>query len=224
MIVQGSVNEVNMEWLDRSMVAERATPVIFSEISKRLLKAGRKIAEVREWGSFMVLITFESKEAMADAMYHEVEWLRSLFYEVRPWSVGEWPPSRKVWIERHRLQPFAWSMSNFRAIGEAWGSVIGLEKGTVSGYCVGNARICIDSYQKSFIKGCITLDMGELKCDIYVREVADDSNFVLISFDSLENDSAGAIQVPTTYACVKEATGAVATSCRPSSMVAVGQK
>ena len=64
--------------------------------------------------------------------------------------------------------------------------------------------------------------MGELKCDIYVREVADDPNFVLISFDSLENDSAGAIQVPTTYACVKEATGIVATSCRLSSVVAVG--
>ena len=105
---------------------------------------------------------------MVDALSLEVEGLHPLFYEIRPWSVREWSHSRKVWIECLGLHPFAWSVSNIQAIGEAWGSVIRLEEDTVSGKCVGNARICIDSYQKSFIKGWLTLDMGELKCDIYI--------------------------------------------------------
>ena len=56
-IVQGSVNNLNMEWLGRSIVAQKTTSLTFMEVCERLLKAGKRISEVREWGSFMVLIT-----------------------------------------------------------------------------------------------------------------------------------------------------------------------
>ena len=55
----------------------------------------------------MGLITFESKEAMADALSHEVEQLHFLFYEFRPWFMSKWSHSKKVWIECLGLQPFA---------------------------------------------------------------------------------------------------------------------
>ena len=41
-IVRVSVNNVNMEWLGRSIVAERATHFIFSEVSERLLNVGKE--------------------------------------------------------------------------------------------------------------------------------------------------------------------------------------
>ena len=74
--------------------------------------------------------------------------------------------------------------------------MIGIEEDIVSGKCVRSARICIDSYQKSFIKGWLALDIGELKYHIYAREVSSDPSFVLVSLDSLENDLVDAILVP----------------------------
>ena len=56
-IVWGRVNNDNMEWLGRSIVVESAIPLIFIEVSERLLNARKRISELREWGSLMVLIT-----------------------------------------------------------------------------------------------------------------------------------------------------------------------
>ena len=83
--------------------------------------------------------TFETKEAMEDAIPNGAEWLTSsLFYKVRPWSIKEWSQSRKVWIECFGLQPYAWSVNNLKAIGEAWGAVIGFNMATVTGKCMGS--------------------------------------------------------------------------------------
>ena len=84
--VQGEINNENLEWLHRSIVAEKATPINLAMVSERLLNTGRKVAEVRDWGSFLAFVTFESKEAMEEGISCGVEWLKSFFYEFRPWT------------------------------------------------------------------------------------------------------------------------------------------
>ena len=143
--VQGNVNNKNLEWFHRSIVAKKATPINFAEVSNNLLSAYKRAIEFREWGLFMVLIIFESKEAMEDILSYEAKWLCSFVNEFRPWSSNEWPHSRKVWIECIGLQPFAWSVSNLRAIGQAWGTIIGFEKDFVSSRCVRTTRVLINT-------------------------------------------------------------------------------
>ena len=85
-------------------MAKKATLIDLAEISKSLMNAGRKVEGVKEWGSFMALIIFETKEAVEDAISNGAEWLTSsLFYQIRPWSMKEWSQSRKVWIECYGL-------------------------------------------------------------------------------------------------------------------------
>ena len=46
--VWGNVNNRNLEWLRQSIVAEKATPINFAEVSNSLLGADKRVVEVRE--------------------------------------------------------------------------------------------------------------------------------------------------------------------------------
>ena len=46
--VRGEINNENLEWLHRSIVAEKATPINLAMVFENLLNAGRKVTEARE--------------------------------------------------------------------------------------------------------------------------------------------------------------------------------
>ena len=222
--VQGNANNKNLEWLRQSIVVKKATPINIAEVSNNLPSANKRVAKVREWGSFMVLINFKSKEAMEDVLSYEVEWLCLFFNKFRPWSSNEWPYSRKVWIECIGLQPFTWSISNLRAIGQAWGTVIGFDEDSVSSRCVGTARVLIDTYQKSHIKGWVSLDLGQMICDLYVREVCLDMSIVKVSWDVMEFKNDCIVQNSPHGGSFGGFDGVVVVVRHPTSDVAVGQE
>ena len=55
----------------------------------------------------------------------------------------------------------------------------------------GLLAFCFDTYHKSFIKGWVTLDLGEKKCDLYIREVCRDMSSMKVCGDCLESKNDG---------------------------------
>ena len=151
-------------------MGEHFKPIDHASLSRSIKEKWKKVVKVRAMSTFIALITFESKEAMEEALHRDLNWLLSFFNEVRPWSFSEgWQP-RKVWIECIGLPPFAWSFDNLSKIGEAWGCVLGFSAETVENKSFCNAYILIETYIKSFIKGWVLLEMEEFSCDLFIKE------------------------------------------------------
>ena len=100
----------------------------------------------------MVIVSFDSKEAMENVSRDEFDPLSSIFMKIRLWSMSEWSFPRCVWIECHDLSPHTWSISNLHKIEEVWGIVVGFDDSIVNRRSFSVARILMDTNIRSFIK------------------------------------------------------------------------
>lgn len=62
-------------------MAEYFRPINLASMLNSMLEGGKKVVEVKAIGSFMALITFESGDAMEEALHRDSEWLLSFFNE-----------------------------------------------------------------------------------------------------------------------------------------------
>lgn len=67
-MIKGEINKANVEWLQGSLVGELFKPINLSSLSSSLLEGGRRVVELRAMGSFMALVTFETRNDMEEAL------------------------------------------------------------------------------------------------------------------------------------------------------------
>ena len=170
-LVEGEVEEENMEWLERSIIGETIKPINFSLMVDRLLNEWRCITSVREMGAFKALVTFETKEDREEAMKSGMELLLQHFAEVRCWCEEEWCQTRRTWIECYGIPLHAWSKGNLKKVAEVWGSMVWLDRFTEEMKSLSVAKILIDTCMWQQIQGWVVLKISGCCFDIYVNEV-----------------------------------------------------
>lgn len=71
----GEFNNEAMEWLQRHVISQTSKPLNFSLVADRLVNGWQCIQSIREIGAYKVLITFDFKESIEEAMSTGMELL-----------------------------------------------------------------------------------------------------------------------------------------------------
>ena len=67
-VVKGEVCKEKITWLDRSIIRESSRPMGISLVLEKIFRECLYVTGVRAMGSFKCLITFDTKEDMAEAI------------------------------------------------------------------------------------------------------------------------------------------------------------
>ncbi|KAH7865757.1 hypothetical protein Vadar_010794 [Vaccinium darrowii] len=78
-----SVNEVDSEWLSKSVVAKLKPLSALESIREAIHCSGVPVLEVKDMGRLWVVVTFPSSEQMLSIFDGELSWLNNLFDEVK---------------------------------------------------------------------------------------------------------------------------------------------
>ena len=170
-VITGEVCTKSAASLERKLMGEIINIVNFSNLSNMLEEIWNGIGDIKELNSFMVLVSFVSKEARNSALDIGLAPISSMFFEIRPLNFSDWIFSRKVWLECNGLPPHAWSTPNLRKIGENWGGVSRFNEKTSKKQSFSSVRILIETCIRFFIKECVFLSIGDMSCDVYVKEI-----------------------------------------------------
>ena len=82
-VVHGEVNHEDVKWLSRSIIVESLKPIDVKFIEEWLPCIWNGCIRVREVGSFMVIVSFDSKEAMENVSHDEFDPVSSVFTKIR---------------------------------------------------------------------------------------------------------------------------------------------
>ncbi|MED6120175.1 hypothetical protein PIB30_018574 [Stylosanthes scabra] len=107
------------------IVEDTLNPYDFDTLKGTVMKDWHMIEEVRMMGSMKMLMIFDSKQNMEEAL--NSYFLLNHFLEVRIWTKHEANQTRRCWIEVTGLPIQGWTMENMTKIGETWGRVIRVE-------------------------------------------------------------------------------------------------
>ncbi|MED6110421.1 hypothetical protein PIB30_042727 [Stylosanthes scabra] len=98
------------------------------------------------------------------------EGLCSLFFELRPQWGFSYMRSRRIWIEVTGVPIYLWSEDIFMKLGKLWGKLVMMNELTDYYLSYTCARILIDSFQWEMIHEWVTLEDGDKKFAVFVKE------------------------------------------------------
>ncbi|MED6132390.1 hypothetical protein PIB30_018592 [Stylosanthes scabra] len=110
------VDKSNFEWLDRTLIGETLNPYNFQQLKKDVMRDWHTIEDVKMMGSMKMLLVFDSKQNMEEALGSS--YLLNHFLDIRRWTKGEVNNTRRSWIEVLGLPCHGWAKSNMEKIGE----------------------------------------------------------------------------------------------------------
>ncbi|MED6158341.1 hypothetical protein PIB30_031863 [Stylosanthes scabra] len=96
--------------------------------------------------------------------------LKSLFFEIKPQWEFLVVRSRRVWIEITGVPVRLWSVDTFMRIGKIWEKPVMLDELTDYYLSYTCGSMLIDSFQWELIHEWVTLEEGEYKFEVYVKE------------------------------------------------------
>ncbi|KAK7252142.1 hypothetical protein RIF29_35893 [Crotalaria pallida] len=92
-------------------------------------------------GGKPVLLEGQNTEEVKELLRSEEEWFSSVFSDVRRWTPKDLAKERFVWIRCFGVPPQAWDEAFFRLIANKWGTLLELEKKTLT-----RERLDIESF------------------------------------------------------------------------------
>ena len=118
--ITGELNEINEEWLSRSLVGRVEEPRDLASLSSAVQCDYDPDVRIGALSSFQYLITFPSEDRMKEA-YDQKEALSQWFYDVKKWGVEDSCEARRVWLNIVGVPPQGWLWENFKKIAEVSG-------------------------------------------------------------------------------------------------------
>ncbi|MED6188354.1 hypothetical protein PIB30_085154 [Stylosanthes scabra] len=130
------------EILERTLVGETLNPYEWEALKRDVMRDWHTVVDVRMMGSMKMLITFDTKQNMEEAL--NSCFLLNQFLEVRRWTKDETNRLRRCWIEVIGVPIHGWSKENMMKIGEVWGRVLKVEEDEGGHY--NSFRVLVESY------------------------------------------------------------------------------
>ncbi|MED6193900.1 hypothetical protein PIB30_023565 [Stylosanthes scabra] len=163
--------------MEKGLIGDTLEPYCFKEMERKLKEERQTLETVKMVGDMKVLMLFNSKENMEDAM--KLEKMKRFFLEIRRWRPGEANRTRKFWLEITGLPIDGWSKVNMIKIGEVWGKVLEVEEaegGHYSFFCV-----LVVANTGPLIRSWATIMINGINYTIFVKE--DDRSVSWVSDD-----------------------------------------
>ena len=91
---------------------------LLSQIEGKLRAKFKSVSNAKRIGAYKTLVTFESKEMMEKCLIEDKHRLIKFCDEVREWSMEEVCQTRRVCVECYGVPLHAWSVENFKRIGD----------------------------------------------------------------------------------------------------------
>lgn len=117
-----------------------------------------------------LVIFFENEMCLLEAT-KETSSLRSLFADVRKWSIDECCNDRLTWVECRGLHPHCSDLDNFRLFGEKWGEVMHIDNVFHGLNSLTSARMLIQTKKQKIIDECVKIEWGNGSCVVWVHEI-----------------------------------------------------
>lgn len=127
-----------------------------------------QVDHIKAIGGRFVLITFPNSESRDNAL--KEEWWKIWLEELSPWKGEAAKDERFAWLLCFGMPLNGWSTSNFKLIGDAWGSFLQTDEATLHEKSYEKGRILIATEHIQKISGCIDFEILGIKYSVRVEE------------------------------------------------------
>jgi len=129
--ITGQKNEINKEWLRRTLVCTTKEPRNLATLSSAISNGLGPSVKVAALSSYKFLLTFLTLEELESTLANQGD-IQQWFLEVKKWGSEEACDSRRVWLSIVGVPPHGWNWENFKKIADLWGDPICLNISSTS--------------------------------------------------------------------------------------------
>ncbi|MED6138501.1 hypothetical protein PIB30_074801 [Stylosanthes scabra] len=158
-------NNEKKAMMEKGLIGDTLNSYCFREMERKLKAEWQTLETVKILGDMKILMIFNSKENMEEAMGSEK--MKSYFLDTRRWRPGEANRTRKFWLEITGLPIDGWS-ENMIKIGEVWGKVLKVEEEEGGHYS--HFRVLVVANAGPLIRSWATIVIDRINYSIFVKE------------------------------------------------------
>jgi len=192
--IKGNTDQASGEWLERTLVCFTGEPRDMAILDSAMMEGFGHPYKLRSLSCVQFLVTLPTEAMVLEVLENPVE-LQQWFTDIKKWGMEDYCDIRRVWLEVFGVPPHGWTWENFRAIVEAWGSIICLGKSTHNpdSFEVMRVLIATKLFRRIEDEIILTLDYGGYR--VMVREVTT-INQAAVAVDANKNAETKSQDVP----------------------------
>jgi len=167
--MNGELNEVFLEWLNKSLICVSEVAWDLEVLNQALVKDG--CSKIRSLSKYKFVLTYQTREQKEEVFKNQVN-LANWFHEVKNWDIYEVCKIRRFWVEVFGVPPHGWSMRNFERIVSFWGKLVCLETPIEDTISFESMKILVESNSFQEVMGHLILQIGDAGYRIMVKEAS----------------------------------------------------